>query len=101
MNKKVDKSDVPAYDLRIVVPEDLEFSQLQLRVGRSGEIQMEREPLRRVCEASGVDPELFFSTGSEQNLAHLILGWYQVHLARGGRPNAILEENRALLATSH
>ncbi|MBV7542121.1 hypothetical protein [Acidovorax sp. sic0104] len=87
--------------MRIVLPEHVHFSDLHLQLGTGGDVQMDCGPLRTICEASGIDPEMFFCEGSEMNLAHLVQGWYRVHLARGGDPDPVLEGLHAFDVMPH
>ena len=74
------------------IPDDLDFSALRLRRdSATGDVDFETEPLRAICEASGLDPELF-SGGPEDNAAGLISAWYAEHLARGGARDAVMDE---------
>lgn len=82
-------------DLRIVLPEHVHFSDLCLEIGDDGEVRMDATPVRTICEASGLDPEMFLREGAEMDLARFVQGWYAAHLARGGRPNPVLEELHA------
>ena len=82
-------------DLRIVLPEHVHVSDVCLEIGDDGEVRMDATPVRTICEASGLDPEMFLREGAEMDLARFVQGWYAAHLARGGRPNPVLEELHA------
>lgn len=48
-------------------------------------------PIERICEASGVDVQIF-SAGDENNVAGLIVARYVIHRQHGGAPNAVAEQ---------
>lgn len=47
--------------------------------------------IERVCAASGIDPT-FFTSHDEGRLGALIIGWYRMHRAAGGAPDAVAED---------
>lgn len=77
--------------LRLAIPEGLTFSALQLRREPSGEVSFDRGVIRRICEASGIDPALMLA-GPEDNVAGLIVAWYAAHLRDGGAPDPVAEQ---------
>lgn len=72
------------------IPADLHFADLQLKVGEDGCVMFRWEPIERLCNASGVDPELFRGPRLEY-VGELISHWYAVHLVNGGDVDPVQE----------
>jgi len=78
--------------LRIVVPEDLEFGDLQLsRDPTTREVSFAWSAIERLCAASGLETSLFLNS-PESLVAGLIVTWYRHHRARGGESDAVAEQ---------
>jgi hypothetical protein len=77
--------------MNIQIPEDLSFEDLRLARDRTGDMSFDWHPIERICEASGVDSSLFREASGE-NVATLIVEWYQAHRAVGGAVDPAAEE---------
>jgi hypothetical protein len=77
--------------LTIIIPDDLEFSALQLARDPDGMVSFDWTPIARICEASGVDVAIFRDS-PEDNVAGLIMAWYVEHRQRGGTPDPVQED---------
>lgn len=76
----------------LIIPEGLDFSGLKLaRDAVTGDVSFDWAPIGLICEASGIDVEVF-REGPEDNLAGLLTAWYRAHLAAGGSPDPIYQE---------
>lgn len=73
------------------IPDDVSFSDLGLARDSDGAVSMNWSIVERVCEASGINPELF-QTGPEGNAAQLVVAWYQQHRQAGGAPDPVAED---------
>lgn len=76
----------------VKIPEGLQFA--DLRLGRDPEtlaVHFDWGPIRRICEASGIDESLL-THGPEDNVAGIIVGWYGHHRESGGEPDPIAEQ---------
>lgn len=74
------------------IPEGLDFAALRLsRDPQTGAVDFDAAPIRAICEASGLDMQLF-TDAPEDNFAGLISAWYAEHLARGGARDACMDE---------
>lgn len=75
----------------ITIPADVDFSALRMARDPDGHVSFDWTPIERICAASSVDPALF-RDGPEDNVGALITGWYRMHLAAGGAPDAVQED---------
>lgn len=75
---------------KITIPEGVEFSDLKLQQDHDGDVSFDLGVIKKVCQASGVPIEDFLES-SEDNLAALIVHWYEAHLAQNGKPDPIAE----------
>lgn len=82
--------------VRIAIPEDLKFADLGLERVPSGDVAFNEAAITRICEASGVDPALFFAE-PEDSVAGLIVAWYSAARARG-EPDDVVAESLILEA---
>lgn len=82
------------------IPGGLDFSDLDLHMGEGGLVHFQWRPIEVLCEASGIDAELF-KRSSPENVATLISKWYAVHLINGGRPDPVQEEALSCSETEH
>lgn len=87
--------------LKISIPETLEFSALQLARDADGHVSFDWAPIEAICEASGIDAEIY--KNNEDNLAGLIVGWYQAHIANGGERDSVADDliNEAGIEDQH
>ena len=84
---------MPTQSLRIVIPDDLEFSELRIHRGPDG-VSFDWSPIERICEASGIDVALFREQ-HEDNVAGLLCEWYRQHREAGGEADPIVEDMMA------
>lgn len=78
--------------INIVIPDDLEFSDLRLeRNTKTGDVSFDTAIIKRIEAASGL-PEGFFMSQAEDALAGLITTWYNRHIAAGGRRDPVADE---------
>ncbi|WP_043460765.1 hypothetical protein, partial [Azohydromonas australica] len=79
-------------DLRLTIPEGVDFADLHLsRDPEDGSLLFDVTPIQAICEASGVDFDQIVD-GAEPFVAIFIAAWYEAHLERGGKPDAVLED---------
>ncbi len=78
-------------ELRLQIPEDMDFSALRLERDADGMVSFDWRPIEKICALSGVDVSIF-RDAPEDNLAALFTVWYQEHLQRGGKPDRVQEE---------
>lgn len=76
---------------KISIPDGIDFADLKLTRDADGHVSFDWTPITRICEASGVAPELF-RDGPEDNVAGLIVTWYRHHIDAGGTPDATAED---------
>lgn len=77
--------------LKISIPAGLDFAALQLSRDTGGHVIFDWSPINAICAESGIDPAAFTDT-DEDNVAGLIIDWYQAHLANGGHPDPVAED---------
>lgn len=78
-------------ELRLQIPEDMDFSALRLERDADGMVSFDWTPIDAICEASGID-RAFFRQTPEDNVAALINEWYRLHIADGGEADITQEE---------
>ena len=76
---------------KVAIPEDLEFSDLDLSRKPNGSVSFSWAVIERICEASGLPVETFRDT-PEDNVAGLIVAWYQAHRQDGGEADPVAED---------
>ena len=76
---------------QIIIPDDIEFADLQLARDPDGALSFNWGPIERICAASNVPIELL-RDGPEDNVAGLITRWYMLHLEHGGEPDAVKDD---------
>jgi len=76
--------------VQFTIPDGIEFKDLQLGRDEAGDVYVDTDTVRRVCEASGIDPARL-TDGPEDNLGALIAAWYAQHLRDGGPPDPVAE----------
>ena len=77
--------------LNITIPDDLDFSALELARDPDGMVSFRWEAIERICAANGLDIAVFRDS-PEDNLAALLAAWYREHLAHGGAPDPVQED---------
>lgn len=75
----------------ITIPDGIAFHALKLARDPDGHVSFAWPPIEAICAASGLDMALF-RDGPEDNVAGLIIAWYQQHLAHGGAPDPVAED---------
>lgn len=75
----------------IQIPDDVQFSDLNLSRDPDGGISFDWAVIERICQASGLPTEMF-RDAPEDNVAALLVGWYQAHIADGGEPDPVAED---------
>lgn len=80
-------------ELLFKIPDDLQFSDLELRLGDDGLVRFNWDAIERLCLTSNINPD-FFRFSSPENVGNLISHWYGVHLYNGGAHDP--EQERAL-----
>lgn len=76
---------------QIVIPDDLEFTDLRLTRDPSGSVTFDMGAIERICEASHLEIEIFIDA-PEDNVSGLIVSWYLAHKKRGGKPDTVAED---------
>lgn len=74
----------------MLIPDDLKFSDLQLKVETDGQITFEWKPIERICEANDIPFEALRDSPAD-NAARLINAWYVAHRQNGGAPEPAYE----------
>jgi hypothetical protein len=78
-------------EMRVQIPDDLDFSDLRLARDSDGMVSFDWSPIEKICAISGVDVAIF-REAPEDNLAALIDAWYREHLSRGGEQDPVQED---------
>lgn len=76
--------------IKIKIPEDVSISDLRMSRSKTG-IQFRWEPIEKICQASGVDVDLF-KKQTEENVCGLIIEWYTLHLSVGGDRDPVIDD---------
>lgn len=76
---------------KVVIPEGLAFSDLRLAREPDGSVSFDWGVIERICIASDLPGQVFRDT-PEDNVAALIVGWYQAHSRDGGEPDPVAED---------
>ena len=76
---------------RVAIPEGLDFADLRLAREADGSVSLDWGVIKRICAASSMPVELL-RDGPEDNLAGLLIGWYQAHRQRGGAADPVAED---------
>lgn len=78
--------------LTITIPENIGFADLNLkRDPITGAVSFDWLPIELICQESGIDSAMFTDT-HEDNVAGLLVTWYQRHLQNGGDTDPVAEE---------
>lgn len=75
----------------VAIPEGLDFADLRLTREADGSVSFDWGVIARICAASGLPVELL-RNGPEDNVAGLLIGWYQAHRQRGGAADPVAED---------
>lgn len=90
--KQVEESMAHQKQARIVIPADVQFSDLKLaRDPQTGDMEFDWAPIERICAASGIDIGLFHNQ-PEDNVGGLLAQWYAQHRAAGGAPDLVMDD---------
>lgn len=76
---------------KIAIPDDLDFSDLNLQRDPDGGVSFDWSVIERICDASGV-PVALFRDSPEGNVSALLVQWYQSHRSDGGDPDPVAED---------
>lgn len=88
---RIEQSAMTTQTLMMVIPPDLQFSELRLARDASGDVSFDWAPIERICRASNVPIETFRDS-PEDNVAALLTFWYRAHLEAGGAPDPVQED---------
>lgn len=78
--------------IHVSIPEDISFADLHLqRNQQTGDVIFEWAPIEAICEASGIDIEVF-REGNARKISSFILSWYNAHRFAGGTPDLVAEQ---------
>lgn len=66
------------------------FADLNLKREPDGSVTFDAEVIMRICEASGIDPEI--TLHDEDNVSEIITAWYAEHLAAGGDRDPVQDD---------
>lgn len=75
----------------IIIPHDLAFVDLRLARSATGDVSFSPDAIARICVASGLPRDLFFSR-PEADVCAVIVSWYRAHLADGGAADPVADE---------
>lgn len=76
---------------RVAIPDGVDFADLRLARDPDGSVSFDWGIIERICAASGLPVEML-RDGPEDNIAALLIGWYQAHRQRGGAPDPVAED---------
>lgn len=76
---------------KVSIPDGLDFSDLRLSRDTDGSVSFDWDVVERICKASGLPVEIFRDT-AEDNVAGLIVTWYQAHRQNGGAADPVAED---------
>lgn len=77
--------------LKISVPADLDFADLDLRRLPDGQVEFNWAPIERLCAINGLDIAQF-RDAHEDNVSGLLVAWYLEHLAHGGARDPVQDD---------
>lgn len=78
-------------ELKISIPQNINFRDLELSRSPTGGITFNAEIINAICDASGIDSKLFWES-NEDNMAGLIIEWYASHLKNGGEHDPVADD---------
>lgn len=76
---------------KILIPEDLQFSDLHLARDKDGHVSFDWEPIEKICQENNIPIELL-KDGPEDNVAALIVSWYVNHRSLHGKIDTVAED---------
>ena len=76
---------------RVAIPDELNFSDLRLARDPDGAVSFDWQVIERICHASNLAVEIF-KDGPEDNVAGLIVNWYQLHRQAGGDADPVADD---------
>jgi hypothetical protein len=93
---------------RVIIPDGIDFSDLKMAREPGGSVTYDMSVIELICKASNLPIELIVDA-PEDNLAGLVIRWYEEHLKHGGKPDPVAEdliaevkaENKAGQSHSH
>ena len=77
--------------LKITVPNTLKFESLQLARDADGQVSFSIEAINQLCSINDIDPALMLDS-PEDNVAGLIVAWYDRHRQLGGALDSVAED---------
>ncbi len=77
--------------MKASIPDDLQFTDLQLTRDSNGFVRFEWRVIERICQVSALPVEVF-RDAPEDIVAGLIVSWYQAHRQSGGALDLVAEE---------
>ena len=83
--------------VKLIIPSHLKFADLALtRSETTGCVSFNWDPIEAICQASNLDIALLME-GPEENIAGLLIIWYELALSRGEPTNLVQEQIRAVV----
>lgn len=76
---------------KITIPDGLDFADLKLSRESDGAVSFDLAVIKHICAASNVAVELFMDA-PEDNIAGLIVNWYEEHRQNGGGSDPVAED---------
>ena len=95
-------------DPSLVIPSDIDFSDLRLAIHPDGSLGFDWDIIQRICQASNISIEKL-GTSSGRKVTGIIIDWYLIHCRNGGDWDPvmcdvfseIIAENKAGQTVSH
>jgi len=79
-------------ELKLIIPAKVDFADLKLsRDPITGAVSFDWLPIELICQESGIDSDIFRNT-HEDNVAGLLVTWYERHIKAGGAADPVVEE---------
>ena len=75
--------------VRIAIPDDITFKDLKLGIESDGSYSFDMQVIERICKESNLPLSIITDT-PEDNVANLIMRWYELHLQNGGEPDPVM-----------
>ena len=75
--------------VNISIPDDLNFKDLKLGIEADGSYSFDLKVIERICKESNL-PLSMITDAPEDNVASLIIRWYELHLQHGGEPDPVM-----------
>jgi len=77
--------------VKITIPDGLQFRDLKLQREPNGAVTFDTSIINLICSASDINLELF-THSTEDNVAALIVAWYDIHRNAGGKPDPVADD---------